>query len=69
MAQTITLCDEYGIIHEAIKILPDDELKIIVLEALQVLQLPESPHHYPAHLRTGIGDPSKTHIVFHAANQ
>ena len=38
MAQTITLCDEYGIIHEAMKILPDDELKICFLEALAELE-------------------------------
>ncbi|NJK69639.1 MAG: hypothetical protein HC789_02290 [Microcoleus sp. CSU_2_2] len=38
MAQTITLCDEYGIIHEAMKILPDDELKIGFLEALAELE-------------------------------
>jgi hypothetical protein len=38
MAQTIALCDEYGIIHEAMKILPDDELKIGFLEALAELE-------------------------------
>ncbi|MBE9096896.1 MULTISPECIES: hypothetical protein [Microcoleaceae] len=38
MAQTITLCDEYGIIYEAMKILPDDELKICFLEALAELE-------------------------------
>jgi len=38
MAQTITLYDEYGIIHEAMKILPDDELKICFLEALAELE-------------------------------
>jgi hypothetical protein len=38
MAQTLTLCDEYGIIHEAMKILPDDELKISFLEALAELE-------------------------------
>ena len=38
MAQTITLCDEYCIIHEAMKILPDDELKICFLEALAELE-------------------------------
>ncbi|MDB9511608.1 hypothetical protein PN499_10480 [Kamptonema animale CS-326] len=38
MAQTITLCDEYGIIHKAMKILPDDELKICFLEALAELE-------------------------------
>ncbi|MEG4393456.1 hypothetical protein [Microcoleus sp. BROC3] len=34
MAQNITLCDEYGIIYEAMEILPDDELKICFLKAL-----------------------------------
>lgn len=38
MAQTLTLHDEYGIIHEAIKILPDDSLKIAFLEALAELE-------------------------------
>jgi len=38
MAQTLTLCDEYGIIYQAIKILPDDELKIAFLEALGELE-------------------------------
>ena len=38
MAQTLTLCDEYGIIYEAMKILPDDELKIAFLEALSELE-------------------------------
>lgn len=38
MAQTLTLCDEFGIIHEAMKILPDDELKIGFLEALAELE-------------------------------
>ncbi|HBS71959.1 MAG TPA: hypothetical protein DEP38_11055 [Cyanobacteria bacterium UBA9226] len=38
MAQTLTLWDEYGIIHEAMKILPNDELKICFLEALAELQ-------------------------------
>ncbi|MBD6616239.1 hypothetical protein FNW02_10430 [Komarekiella sp. 'clone 1'] len=38
MAQTLTLCDEYGIIYQAMKILPDDELKIGFLEALAELQ-------------------------------
>ena len=38
MAQTITLCDEYGIIYQAMKILPDDELKIDFLEALAELE-------------------------------
>jgi hypothetical protein len=38
MAQTLTLCDEYGIIYHAMKILPDDELKIAFLEALAELE-------------------------------
>ncbi|MDJ0675746.1 MAG: hypothetical protein QNJ36_10260 [Calothrix sp. MO_167.B42] len=38
MAQTLILCDEYGIIYEAMKILPNDELKIAFLEALAELQ-------------------------------
>ncbi len=38
MAQTLTLCDEYGIIYEAMKILPNDELKIAFLEALAEMQ-------------------------------
>ncbi len=38
MAQTLILCDEYGIIHEAMKILPSDELKISFLEALAELE-------------------------------
>lgn len=38
MAQTLTLCDEYGIIYEAMKILPDDELKIGFLAALAELE-------------------------------
>ena len=38
MAQTITLCDEYGIIYEAMKILPEDELKINCIEALSELE-------------------------------
>ncbi len=38
MAQTLTLCDEYGIIYEAMKILPSDELKINFLEALAELE-------------------------------
>lgn len=38
MAQTLTLCDEFGIIHEAMKILPDDELKIGFLEVLAELE-------------------------------
>ncbi|NJL41337.1 MAG: hypothetical protein HC840_18790 [Leptolyngbyaceae cyanobacterium RM2_2_4] len=38
MAQTLTLCDEYGIIHQAMKILPNDELKVSFLEALAELE-------------------------------
>ncbi len=38
MAQTLTLCDEYGIIYEAMKTLPDNELKIDFLEALAELE-------------------------------
>lgn len=38
MAKTITLCDEYGIIYEAMKILPNNELKIGFLEALAELE-------------------------------
>ena len=38
MAQTITLCDKYGIIYEAMKILPNDELKLSFLEALAELE-------------------------------
>ncbi|MBW4505335.1 MAG: hypothetical protein KME64_02315 [Scytonematopsis contorta HA4267-MV1] len=38
MTQTLTLCDEYGIIYEAIKILPNEELKIAFLESLAELE-------------------------------
>ena len=38
MAQTIALCDEYGIIYQAMKILPNDELKISFFEALAELE-------------------------------
>lgn len=38
MAQTLTLCDEYGVIYEAMKILPDEALKICFLEALAELE-------------------------------
>jgi len=38
MAQTITLCDEHGIIYEAMKILPTNALKICFLEALAELE-------------------------------
>lgn len=37
MTQILTLCDEYGIIYQAMKILPD-ELKISFLEALAELE-------------------------------
>ena len=38
MALTLTLCDEYGIIYEAMKILPNDKLKIGFLEAFAELE-------------------------------
>lgn len=38
MTQTLTLCDEYGIIYQAMKILPDNQLKICFLEALAELE-------------------------------
>jgi hypothetical protein len=38
MAQTLTLCDEYGIIYQAMKVLPDDQLKIGFLDALAELE-------------------------------
>lgn len=38
MAQTLTLCDKYSIIYQAMKILPDDQLKIGFLEALAELE-------------------------------
>ncbi len=38
MAQFINLKDEYGIIYEAIKILPSNELKLSFLEALAELE-------------------------------
>ena len=38
MEQNLNLCDEYGIIYEAMKILPSDELKIDFLEALAELE-------------------------------
>ncbi|MEA5532408.1 hypothetical protein [Crocosphaera sp. XPORK-15E] len=38
MAQTLILFDEYGIIYQAMKILPDDQLKIAFLEALAELE-------------------------------
>lgn len=38
MAQTLTLCDEYGIIYQAMRILPNDQLKIRFLQALAELE-------------------------------
>ncbi len=38
MAGTKALLDEYGIIHEAVKILPSNELKIKFLESLAELE-------------------------------
>lgn len=38
MAKTLNLCDEYGVIYEAMKILPNDKLKIDFLEALAELE-------------------------------
>lgn len=38
MARTLTLCDEYGIIYQAMKTLPDDQLKLGFLEALAELE-------------------------------
>jgi hypothetical protein len=38
MARTLTLQDQYGIIYQAIKILPNDDLKISFLEALAELE-------------------------------
>jgi len=38
MTKTITLRDEYGIINEAMKILPNNELKLGFLEALAELE-------------------------------
>lgn len=38
MARTIILWDEYGIIHEAMKILPNDQLKLDFLESLAELE-------------------------------
>jgi hypothetical protein len=38
MAQPLTLCDEYGIIYQAMKILPNDSLRIGFLEALAELE-------------------------------
>lgn len=38
MARNIALCDEYGIIYEAMKILPNSELKLSLLAALAELE-------------------------------
>lgn len=38
MTRTLTLCDEYGVIYEAMKILPDDVHKVQFLEALAELE-------------------------------
>ncbi|NJL92129.1 MAG: hypothetical protein HC916_21945 [Coleofasciculaceae cyanobacterium SM2_1_6] len=38
MVQTLTLCDEYGVIYQAIRILPNDQLKIDFLTALAELE-------------------------------
>lgn len=38
MAQTLTLCDEHGIIYQALKILPSDQLKLSFLDALSELE-------------------------------
>ncbi|BAU13395.1 hypothetical protein LEP3755_39340 [Leptolyngbya sp. NIES-3755] len=38
MAKTLTLQDQYGIIYQAMEILPDDSLKIGFLEALAELE-------------------------------
>lgn len=38
MAEVKALVDEFGIIHEAMKILPSDELKLAFLEALAELE-------------------------------
>lgn len=38
LAETKALHDDYGIIHEAIKILPTDKLKLAFLEALAELE-------------------------------
>ena len=38
MAQPQILCDEYGIINQAMKILPDDQLKLSFMEALAELE-------------------------------
>jgi hypothetical protein len=38
MTQTLTLCDEYGIIYRAMQVLLNDELRIGFLEALAKLE-------------------------------
>ena len=38
LAQTKPLFDDYGIIHEAMEILPTDKLKLAFLEALAELE-------------------------------
>ena len=38
MARTLTLQDQYGIIYQALKILPNDDLKISFVEALAELE-------------------------------
>ncbi|MEA5448154.1 hypothetical protein VB780_06200 [Leptolyngbya sp. CCNP1308] len=38
MAQILALCDEYGVIYQAMKILPDDQLKSSFLSALAELE-------------------------------
>ena len=38
MAQNLTLCDEYGIIYQAMRILPNEQLKISFLDALAKLE-------------------------------
>lgn len=38
MTQTLTLCDEYGMIYRAMQVLPNDELRIGSLEALAELE-------------------------------
>lgn len=38
MAQTLTLVDEYGVIYQAMKVLPDQQLKIAFLESLAELE-------------------------------
>jgi hypothetical protein len=38
VVQNLTLCDQYGIIYQAMKVLPDEQLKIAFLEALAELE-------------------------------